>query len=172
MEIGPRIALGSAASSGVMTIAQALGAPSARSSVDAGERLAASSPRRAVLIQATAEACAALEAAVDAVAVAEARVRSATDALEDALQHLAETEAPSALPRQRQLDREDLVGALSPREREVLALVATGRSNKAIADELFVSPNSIKTHVASLLTKLRADTRVHLAVIAARQLAS
>ena len=56
---------------------------------------------------------------------------------------------------------------LSPREREVLALVAEGRSNKAIAAALFVSPNTIKTHVASLLTKLEADTRVQLAAIAA-----
>lgn len=56
---------------------------------------------------------------------------------------------------------------LSPREREVLALVAEGRSNKAIAAALFVSPNTIKTHVASLLTKLDADTRAQLAAIAA-----
>jgi DNA-binding CsgD family transcriptional regulator len=59
------------------------------------------------------------------------------------------------------------IPALSPREREVLALVAEGRSNKAIADALFVSPNTIKTHVASLLTKLHAETRAHLAAIAA-----
>ena len=58
--------------------------------------------------------------------------------------------------------------ALSPREREVLALVAAGHTNKAIAAALFVSPNTVKTHVASLLSKLRADTRVQLAAIAAR----
>ncbi len=57
---------------------------------------------------------------------------------------------------------------LTPREREVLALVAEGRSNKAIAEALFVSPNTIKTHVASLLHKLHADTRVQLAALAAR----
>ena len=51
----------------------------------------------------------------------------------------------------------------------MLALVAEGRSNKAIADELFVSPNTVKTHVASLLHKLHADTRVQLATLAARQ---
>lgn len=57
-------------------------------------------------------------------------------------------------------------GALSPREQEVLTLVAAGRTNKAIAEALFVSPNTIKTHVASLLHKLDADTRVQLAAIA------
>jgi DNA-binding CsgD family transcriptional regulator len=59
--------------------------------------------------------------------------------------------------------------ALSPREREVLALVAQGRSNKAIAEALFLSPNTIKTHVASLMNKLQADSRAQLAAIAARQ---
>ena len=63
----------------------------------------------------------------------------------------------------------NLVAPLSPREREVLALVAAGRSNKAIAEELFISPNTVKTHVASLLTKLQAGSRAHLAAIAARQ---
>ena len=60
-------------------------------------------------------------------------------------------------------------GSLSRRECEVLALVAEGRSNKAIATALFVSPNTIKTHVASLMNKLRADSRAQLAAIAARQ---
>ena len=58
---------------------------------------------------------------------------------------------------------------LSPREREVLALVAQGQTNKEIADALFVAPSTIKTHVASLLTKLDASSRAHLATIAARR---
>ncbi|EYT49894.1 LuxR C-terminal-related transcriptional regulator [Brachybacterium muris] len=44
--------------------------------------------------------------------------------------------------------------ALSPREREVLALMAQGRSNQAIADALFVSAGSVEKHISSLLTKL------------------
>jgi DNA-binding CsgD family transcriptional regulator len=59
--------------------------------------------------------------------------------------------------------------ALTPRESEVLVFVAEGRTNKAIAEALFVSPNTIKTHVASLLTKLHADTRAQLAAIAVRE---
>ena len=51
----------------------------------------------------------------------------------------------------------------------MLALVAQGQTNKAIADALFVSPNTVKTHVTSLLQKFRAESRVQLAAIATRQ---
>jgi DNA-binding CsgD family transcriptional regulator len=60
-------------------------------------------------------------------------------------------------------------GLISPREHEVLVLLAEGRTNKAIADALFVAPSTIKTHVTSLLTKLDAENRAHLAAIAAQQ---
>ena len=60
-------------------------------------------------------------------------------------------------------------GLISPREREVLALVAAGRSNKEIAEALFISPFTVKAHVASLLTKLDADNRAQLAGIAVRR---
>ncbi len=55
----------------------------------------------------------------------------------------------------------------------MLNLVADGRSNKAIAEVLFVAPSTVKTHVTSLLTKLGADNRAQLAAIATqRQLLS
>lgn len=57
---------------------------------------------------------------------------------------------------------------LSPRETEVLALVAQGLTNKAIAAALFVSPNTVKTHVSSLMNKLNVSSRVQLAALAAR----
>jgi predicted ATPase/DNA-binding CsgD family transcriptional regulator len=58
---------------------------------------------------------------------------------------------------------------ISPREREVLALVATGHTNKAIAEALFVAPSTVKTHVTSLLTKLDAGNRAQLATIVAQR---
>jgi DNA-binding NarL/FixJ family response regulator len=55
---------------------------------------------------------------------------------------------------------------LSPREREVLELVARGSTNREIAEELYLSPLTVKTHVSRILTKLRARDRVQLVVIA------
>ena len=50
--------------------------------------------------------------------------------------------------------RNNPLDALSEREREVLALMAEGRSNQAIADRLVVNPRTVETHVSSLLAKL------------------
>ena len=50
-------------------------------------------------------------------------------------------------------------GRLSRREREVLALVAEGRSNREIAASLIISENTAKYHVAQLLNKLGAGSR-------------
>jgi len=59
---------------------------------------------------------------------------------------------------------------LTPREQEVLALLAAGKSNKEIAQKLGVSPNTVKTQVASLYQKLQVQRRTQ-AVQKARELA-
>jgi DNA-binding NarL/FixJ family response regulator/class 3 adenylate cyclase len=48
----------------------------------------------------------------------------------------------------------DPLGRLSPREREVLELMAEGRSNQAIGQRLFISPRAVEKHVTSIFTKL------------------
>lgn len=58
---------------------------------------------------------------------------------------------------------------VSDREFEVLTLLAQGRSNKEIAKQLDVSPNTVKTHVASLFEKLEAKRRTE-AISRAREL--
>ncbi|HEU0235241.1 MAG TPA: LuxR C-terminal-related transcriptional regulator [Candidatus Limnocylindrales bacterium] len=57
---------------------------------------------------------------------------------------------------------------LSPREREVLALLAAGRSDGEIADELFISKKTASVHVANIKGKLGASSRVEIALLAAR----
>jgi RNA polymerase sigma factor (sigma-70 family) len=55
---------------------------------------------------------------------------------------------------------------LTEREREVMALVAEGLSNEEIAQKLFVSPATAKTHVSRAMVKLRARDRAQLVVFA------
>ena len=57
---------------------------------------------------------------------------------------------------------------LTPREAEVLALVAAGRSNSQIAGELFISPKTASVHVSNILAKLGVSTRVEAAARAHR----
>ena len=68
-------------------------------------------------------------------------------------------------PEQRRLAAPDL-NVLTDREREVLVLVAAGRSNDEIATELFISPATAKTHVSRAMAKLGARDRAQLVVLA------
>ncbi len=53
---------------------------------------------------------------------------------------------------------------LTPREEEVLRTVARGRTNAEIAAELYISLSTVKSHLASLMTKLGARNRVEIAM--------
>ncbi|MER5650984.1 response regulator transcription factor [Streptosporangium sp. NPDC002524] len=57
---------------------------------------------------------------------------------------------------------------LTPREREMVAWVATGRSNDEIAAELVISPDTVRTHVSRAMVKLHARDRAQLVVFALR----
>lgn len=63
-------------------------------------------------------------------------------------------------------ERMDIVEGLTEREREVLTLVGKGRSNDQIAEELFLSPTTVKTHVNRTMTKLGVHDRAGLVVVA------
>jgi two-component system, NarL family, response regulator LiaR len=58
---------------------------------------------------------------------------------------------------------------LSERELEVLRLIVEGRDNAAIAAELFISPNTVKSHVASIFVKLGVENRLQASVQALRR---
>ena len=68
-------------------------------------------------------------------------------------------------PEQRRIVAADLK-ELTEREREIMALVAAGRSNDEIAAELFISPATVKTHVSRAMSKLGARDRAQLVVLA------
>lgn len=70
--------------------------------------------------------------------------------------HVAETSRPAAM------------GLLTERERDIMAWVATGRSNDEIAAELHLSPATVRTHVGRAMTKLHARDRAQLVVLAIR----
>ena len=57
-----------------------------------------------------------------------------------------------------------LIG-LSPREREVLALIAKGASNKEIAQKLYISERTVKAHITSILSQFRLRDRTQMAIL-------
>jgi DNA-binding NarL/FixJ family response regulator len=97
------------------------------------------------------------------------------DAFADAIRRVGEggsavdPEVVAALVK-RNRDR-DPIDAMSPREREILALMAEGRSNTGICDRLFLSPRTVESHVRMIFRKLELedapdDHRRVLAVLA------
>ena len=58
---------------------------------------------------------------------------------------------------------------LTPREREVLALIGRGMANKVIARELGLAEKTVKTHVSSILAKLGVADRTQAALYAVRE---
>jgi DNA-binding NarL/FixJ family response regulator len=63
-------------------------------------------------------------------------------------------------------DKEEM---LTSREREILQLLADGMSNADVAGKLFISQETVKSHVRHILAKLEADTRTHAVAIALRE---
>jgi NarL family two-component system response regulator LiaR len=67
------------------------------------------------------------------------------------------------------MDRSNEAERLTRREREVLELIAGGRSNKRIAFELGISEKTVKTHVGHVLAKLGVTDRTQAALLAVQQ---
>jgi DNA-binding NarL/FixJ family response regulator len=73
---------------------------------------------------------------------------------------------PALMPAFLTKEREHM---LTAREREILQLLADGMSNADVAGKLFISQETVKSHVRHILSKLEADTRTHAVAIALRQ---
>ncbi len=82
--------------------------------------------------------------------------------LTDALARMVQGEASAA-------DEEGPFSELTPREMEILCLLAEGQSNKLIARNLGISDGTVKLHVKAILRKLGIHSRVEAAVIAVEQ---
>jgi len=67
------------------------------------------------------------------------------------------------------LSGKDQADMLTAREREILQLLADGMSNADVASKLFISQETVKSHVRHILAKLEADTRTHAVAIALRE---
>jgi two-component system nitrate/nitrite response regulator NarL len=80
------------------------------------------------------------------------------------VQQLRQDEAPAPPARRRGETRREL----SEREREILALIAQGASNRQIAQQLYLSENTVRTHLAHILEKLGLENRVQAAAYALR----
>ena len=62
------------------------------------------------------------------------------------------------------VDTEALLARFTPRERDVLLAMLTGASNEVIADRLYLTGNTVKTHIKSILAKLGLPDRVHVVI--------
>ena len=70
---------------------------------------------------------------------------------------------------QSQVGQESLVNTLTEREIEILQQVALGKTNQEIADELFLSERTVRTHITNILAKLRLSNRTQAALYALRE---
>ncbi|MGH2707027.1 MAG: response regulator [Actinomycetota bacterium] len=83
--------------------------------------------------------------------------------------HRISISAPGAGPRSpEERDAILLTDQLTPREREVLALLVEGATSSEIMRTLRVSPNTVRTHIQSILTKLQVHSRLEAATFAVR----
>jgi len=65
-------------------------------------------------------------------------------------------------------DEDDRMASLTPQERRILDLIAEGRTNRQIGDEMFLAEKTVKNYVSNLLAKLGMQRRTEAAVYAAR----
>lgn len=109
-----------------------------------------------------------LSKAAHPTAIIDAVRRVAVGGVAQPVQEIIELVRLAAQERERTRELTVLVERLTPREREVLALLAEGLDNRAIGERLFISPETARAHVVRLLDKLNVETRLQAAIFAIR----
>lgn len=131
--------------------------------------LRAHDPRARVLVFSAFARDDEIQAALDAGALGYLQKSASRDELLAALRHVAR--GARSLPPEvaRRLAALSLGPAITPREREILALIAAGRANKEIAASLGVSEDTVKRHVSHILEKLDVNDRAQATAVAIRR---
>ena len=88
---------------------------------------------------------------------------------ERVLSHLADVvNRYQYVPHKNRIDREFLPEALTPREGEVLSLLANGHGTRDIAERLSISVNTVRNHIQNILQKFQVHTRLEAVAIATK----
>jgi DNA-binding NarL/FixJ family response regulator len=147
---------------------------------DATRRIKEASPTTNVIIMTASDDESALVAGVEAGAAGFLNKTEAVDEVMDAVRGAAEGEVlidPALLAkalqhvardRETRRQAEQLLGQLTERELEVLRLLAQGNRNEAIAEKLFISQQTVQTHVRNILAKLRVHSKLEAVSFAVR----
>lgn len=139
------------------------------SGTEAIRRIRAEAPTARALVLTTYEGDAWVREALDAGAAGYLLKDAPAGTILDAIRRIAAGERTFAPDLLAGAEREAAARKLSPREAEVLALLATGLRNREIATRLGLSEATVKLHVHSLLAKLGAKDRTEAAAIAGRR---
>ena len=81
-------------------------------------------------------------------------------------ERVLEPEVTTKIVQQATKPRKELHEDLTKREQEVLLLISEGKSNQEIADQLFITLKTVKTHVSNILAKLEVEDRTQAAIYA------
>jgi DNA-binding NarL/FixJ family response regulator len=148
--------------------------------IEATREIKDSSPETRVVIMTGQPDDRSLVAAVEAGASGFLNKTTALDTVVDAVKAAAEGEilidpatlarVLGTLAREREVreDAERVLGQLTEREREILDLLARGQRNPDIAAALFISPQTVQTHVRNILRKLRVHSKLEAVALSIR----
>jgi DNA-binding NarL/FixJ family response regulator len=139
------------------------------SGIEATACLRAANPKARVLIFSTFARDDEVQAALKAGACGYLQKSASRDALLTAIRRVARGERSLPADLETRLAQRHAEPEITPREREILALIAKGRANKEIGAALGIAEDTVKRHVSSILDKLRVNDRAQATAEAIRR---